>query len=399
MSDHSQAKLQLATPPESEREEEDLIDIDRAIDFRQLSLGSKTTRRGSVSELPETLKDLLSLHSAFLRAFSLHLVHNGNSSAADLDSLMRSVTRLWKKHTVSKEDIQRMLAIYELGSPDDHALGQALKHKESPFKLNILGSDILRHSVEYVAGNNTNQSYDEKRLQKQYEVEVEAAFITQRKNLSSWLHKDIRFFPRLEFSVGLQTQARRYKASAARTEILGLSALAQNQPVPHLPAQADQYNKDDALHSPQVVKERTLSLLDRVRSKALANSASTPDPLAVLRRRAIGRISEVVEILRMKQQQKLGSSFNSSIHSSPGKVRGKVSFSLNQLVNDIKGSLPVPMGEAEIRKCFDILANDVPGLWLSIHTVGILQSIVLNGPGLSGMEVKKILDEDENRMR
>ena len=141
-----------------------------------------------------------------------------------------------------------------------------------------------------------------------------------------------------------------------------------------------------------------MSLLDRVRAKGLAAS-SAPDSLAVLRRRAIGRISEVVEILRMKQHQKLGSSFHSSIHSSPSKVRGRVSFSLNQLVNEIKGSLPVPMGDTEIRKCFEILAKDVPGMWLSIHTVGILQSVVLNGQGLSGMEVKKILDEDEKNRK
>ncbi|KAI1609340.1 hypothetical protein EDD37DRAFT_163616 [Exophiala viscosa] len=384
------AKVQLATPPESEREEEDPIDIDQSIDFRQLSLGSKTARRNSVSDLPETLRDLVSLHSSFLRAFSLQLVHNGNSSTAELNSLMSSVTRLWKKHTVTKEDIQRMLAIYELGSPSDHALGQSLKHKASPFKMNLAGGNALRYSVEYVAP----KAYDEKKFQKQYEVEVEAVFISQRKNPLSWLHNDIRLFPRLEISIGQQTQARKYKASAARAEILGLSSQAQSRPASQFPANADQANKAADVHTPQVVKDRTLSLLDRVRAKGLAASTA-PDSFTVLRRRAIGRISEVVEILRMKQQRKLGSSFHSSIHSSPSKVRGRVSFSLNQLVNEIKGSLPVPMGDTEIRKCFEILANDVPGMWLSIHTVGILQSVVLNGQGLSGMEVKKILDEDE----
>ncbi|KIV82328.1 hypothetical protein PV11_04447 [Exophiala sideris] len=388
------AKIQLATPPESEREEEDLIDIEHTIDFRQLSLDGKGTRRSSVSDLPQTLRDLITLHSSFLRAFSLQLVHNGNYSTAELSSLMSSVTRLWKKHTINKEDIQRMLAIYELGSPSDHALGQSLKHKDSPFKLNLAGGGALRYSVEYVA----SKAYDEKKLQEQYEVEVESAFITQRKNPLSWLHKDIRLFPRLEVSIGLQTQARKYKASTARAEILGLSSQAQSRPGSQFPANADQANKVDGVNTPQVVKDRTLSLLDRVRAKGLASSGA-PDSLAVLRRRAVGRISEVVEILRMKQQQKLGSSFNSSIHSSPGKVRGRVSFSLNQLVNEIKGSLPVPMGDVEIRKCFEILANDVPGLWLSIHTVGILQSVVLNGQGLSGMEVKKILDEDEQNRK
>jgi hypothetical protein len=113
----------------------------------------------------------------------------------------------------------------------------------------------------------------------------------------------------------------------------------------------------------------------------------------------MGRIGEVVDILRLKQQQKLGSSFVSSVHSSPGKVRGKVSFSLKQLISDIKGSLAVPMPDAEVRKCFEILANDMPGMWLSIHTVGILQSIVLNGPGPSGTEARKILEQNEKIRR
>lgn len=293
-----------------------------------------------------------------------------------------------------------MLAIYELGSSEDHMSNQLLKHKEGPFKLNLTGGDSFQHSVEYVGGARGNQGYDEKKLQKSYEIEVEAAFISQRNNPASWLQKDVRFFPRLEFSVGLQTQARRGKAFAARAEILGLSSQAQSRVGSQFSAQASTSSESNEVQTPQIVKDRTLSLLDRVRTKALANSAAAPRSTeTILRRRAMGRIGEVVDILRLKQQQKLGSNFVSSVHSSPGRVRGKVSFSLKQLISDIKGSLAVPMADAEVRKCFEILANDIPGMWLSIHTVGILQSIVLNGPGPSGTEVRKILEENEKTRR
>ncbi|KAJ9625371.1 uncharacterized protein PV06_07603 [Exophiala oligosperma] len=389
-------KLQLATPPESERE--DSIDVDPCIDFCQLSLNPRcAARQHGNDDLPPVLRDFVSMHDAFLRAFSLHRVHNGRSAPADLGSLLTSVTRLWKKRAVTQDDIQRMLAIYELDASSDVISGQLLRHQDSPFRLNLNGSDVLRYSVEYVQ---PNQEYDEKNLQQSYEVEIEAVAISQRQNLSGLLSKDGHALPRLEFSVGLQTQARKAKASAARREILGLSTQAQNRPGSQFSSHASSSSGGNDLQTPQVVKDRTLSLLDRVRAKALANSsAAPPSPEAILRRRAIGRIGEVVDILRLKQQQKLGSRFDSSVHSSPGKVRGKVSFSLKQLVGDIKGSMAIPMADSEVRKCFEVLAQELPGMWLSIHTVGILQSVVLNGPGPSGTEAKRVLEEKEKAGR
>lgn len=290
-----------------------------------------------------------------------------------------------------------MLAVYELDASSAVVSGQLVRHQDSPFRLNLNGSDVLRYSVEYVQ---RNQEYDERKLQQSYEVEIEAVAISHRPTLNGLLPKDGHSLPRLEFSVGLQTQARKAKASAARREILGLSAQAQNRPGSQFSSQPSSSAGGNDVQTPQVVKDRTLSLLDRVRAKALASaSTASPSPETMLRRRAVGRIGEIVDILRLKQQQKLGSSFDSSVHSSPGKVRGKVSFSLKQLVGDIKGSVAIPMADAEVRKCFEVLAQELPGMWLSIHTVGILQSIVLNGPGPSGAEVKRILEEKERAGR
>lgn len=395
-----QPKLQLPTPPSSQFDQEDSADFDPPIELCQLSLSATANTKflSSPEELPSILQDYTSLHRAFLRAFGLHRVHNGNSSPADLSSLLGSVTRLWKKNTVTKEDIQRLLAIYELGScgvPTDHIL----QHKQGPFTLTLTGTGIPRYSVEYVGGSKTSTgapAFNEVNLQKSYEVQVDEVFDCQRNNPESWLHKDVRACPRLEFSIGTQTQARKDKASAARKEILGLSSQAQNRPGSQFSMPTNTYSEVNEIQTPQVVKDRTLSLLDRIRSKALANSTATPQTSeSILRRRAIGRISEVVEMIRMKQQRKVGSGFNSSIHSSPSKVRGKVSFSLNQLVSDIKGSMAVPMDASEVRKCIDLLAHDVPGVWLSVYTVGSVESVVLNGPGLSGVHVKKILLDDE----
>jgi hypothetical protein len=142
----------------------------------------------------------------------------------------------------------------------------------------------------------------------------------------------------------------------------------------------------------QALKARTLSLFDRVRAKHLANSTTTtPTTDEILRHSAIGRIDEIVEILRMKQQQKLSATYMSSAHTSPGKTRGKVSFSMMQLVNDIKTSLSVPIGSEEIKKCIEILANEVAGGWCEVFDMGTVKSVILNGNGMSGVVVKKML--------
>ncbi|EXJ85706.1 hypothetical protein A1O1_06074 [Capronia coronata CBS 617.96] len=394
-------KLQLPTPPPSRKTRNGSADpeLSPSLELRQLSLDSSSSAQSTrSSSLPRALKDLISLHGAFLRAFMLHIAHNGRTAPADLGTLMASMTRLWKKQTVQKEDIQRILAMYELDSVNDIVAGQLLKHKNGPFKLTITlaGGESTRHSVEYVGtrGLDTllDSPFDERSLQNSYEAQVQAAFESCCDQADELLRGEVRQLPRLEFTIGSQTQARKSKATAARKEILRLSSQAQNRSGSQFSA-AKETSQTEETTTPQVVKDRTLSLLDRVRAKALASSTTTPNtPEAIVRRYALGRIQEVVEILRMLQQRKLASNFNSSIHSSPGKVRGKVSFSLNQLVNDIRGSLAVPLGEAEIRMCIKILADDVPGIWLSVYTVGNVQSVVLNGPGMSGIEVKKILD-------
>ncbi|KAL2423285.1 hypothetical protein ABEF95_004137 [Exophiala dermatitidis] len=402
-------KLQLPTPRSLQTEHDDTTEarLSPPLEFRQLSLESKSSSSQPPSShgIPQILLDLVSLHDAFIRAFTLHTVHHGKSAPADLATIMASVTRLWKKRTVRKEDIQRMLAMYELDEASDPGVGQLLKHKNGPFRLTLTlsGGDAVRYNVEYLGSSNCGDdnreldpSFDGKSLQQSYEAQVRAVFTSQcRREQADWLLRDDRDmsqFPRLELTMGVQTQARKLKAATARKEILGLSSQAQNRPGAQFSSAAST-SADNAGLETRVVKDRTLSLLERVRAKALANSTVTPDtPESIVRRYAMGRIQEVVEILRMLQQRKLASNFNSSVHSSPSKVRGKVSFSLHQLVNDIKGSLAAPLGEAEIKMCITILANDVPGMWVSVYTVGKVQSVVLNGTGLSGIEVKKMLD-------
>ena len=88
-------------------------------------------------DLPRPLKEILVLHHAFLKALSIHFAQAGPSAPAELGSLMKTMTSLYKKHTVNKEDIQRMLALYEFF---DQSVWIArprptLPQRASPFQL------------------------------------------------------------------------------------------------------------------------------------------------------------------------------------------------------------------------------------------------------------------------
>jgi hypothetical protein len=394
-----QTRIQLPTPPSSQRQSPVDLELSPSISFRQLSLDSQYATERAQQPLPPALQDLVSLHAAFLKAFALHIVHNGPSAPASLDSLMSSVTRLWKKHNVTTEDIQRILAVYEL-DVSTHFSGRLLNHQEGPFKLTMAGSEYVRYSVEYVGwgGNRTaNSRWNEYNLQQLYEADVEGLWISSRNTPTCWVHGEVAHFPKLAFAVDVETQARKSKAAATRREILGLSSQAQNRSGAQFTAQTSKPSAGSGVPSQQGVKSRTLSLLDRIRAKSAATSATSETPEETLRRYAIGRIGEVVEILRMKQQRKLSSSFVPSVHSSPSKVRCKVSFSVKQLMDDVRGSLRVPLGDAELKMCFKLLEEEIPGRWLSTYTIGNVQSVTLDGSGLSGVEVKRLL-ERRNKM-
>ena len=69
----------------------------------------------------------------------------------------------------------------------------------------------------------------------------------------------------------------------------------------------------------------------------------------------------------------------------------KVSFSMGQALTLIKSSLTVPMADEDLRMSVNILANEVPGSWLKIVEMGNFQSIIIQGQGLRGTEVRALL--------
>ena len=72
---------------------------------------SPQSNSSACQSLPVELQDLANLHSSLLTALSLHYIHNGQFTPADLRVLGPAVERSWRKRRVTTEDVRRVLAI------------------------------------------------------------------------------------------------------------------------------------------------------------------------------------------------------------------------------------------------------------------------------------------------
>jgi hypothetical protein len=354
-----------------------------------------------------------------LKALSIHFAHNGLSSPAELGSLLKTITCLWKKHTVRKEDIQRMLALYEFSSEQDRGAvfhnGCNVSHKEGPFQLTASGAaGSMRVCVEYVGSRDMDvkgslhSRFSENDLQYLFERDLVCLYGASRRKSNThlaFLSGPLTEFPLLSCTIGTQSAVRQEKASAHRTELLSISNASHQRQQKKPVTQANSFHEAREKTDNDValaVKLRTKSLFDRVAARQAVNaSSSVPTAASIVRRHAVGRVSEIVEILRMKQQQKsVGRNhlLSNSNATSPTKLGQRVSFSMKQLHIEIRDSASVPIGDEEIRLCLEMLAEEsTTAKWLKILESGVgdrkSSFVVLEGSGIPGRDVQKILQE------
>lgn len=328
--------------------------------------------------LPESLNTLVSLHEACLKAMTLHFAHNGTSAPANLSNFLESVTRLWKKRQVQKQDIRKMMALIELDASSvlsKMGEGQTVKRSKGYFKLFQSGLGIQHLLIEYIGGT----SLKERKLHQEYSSHIHDIWQQAQNNVQLITNlSNPSKLPEITIEVGAQQAARHEKAKNLRTSIL--SQHPQTTP----PAKSHE-------SQPANASRRKETLLDRILAKQRA-ALSTPQPTTqeLALHRAKGRVSELADILNIIQKQR-----------TRNQAISRISFSFGQLVSNIKDSVRVPISEEEISFGLEVLAREnVAGSWISMTEMGEKavrpggngwegRFVVLNGRGFSGGEIQE----------
>lgn len=356
--------------------------------------------------LPDTLEELTTLHKSFTQALGVHYAHNGTRNAVSLSALMPAMTRLWKRRAVSVTDLERVLAIWEITA---HS-AKEVEHKKGPFRLISSGIGSNQQTKIEYAWTNVFGTFIENELHQKYEEAIERLWQSAQANPDAftYVYEPLITFPRLTCQIGTQTQARQQKITSIRGTILSKSSKTKEQPSQSEPDFSKLQITDPSDPKPtpasheDKLKSRTLSLFDRLRAKQLANSSSSPqDSASLLRRRALHRIPDLIDTLRLKQSQKLNKLFRSDLPGSSREIGArqmKVSFSLEQLVQEIRDSGRVPIAAEEIKECIGILGREVPDTWCSVYFGDGLKCVTLQGEGWRKEEVKEWCEREVRRM-
>jgi hypothetical protein len=316
------------------------------------------------------------------------------------------------------EDIQRMLALYEISVEQNRSAAFrpdfSVAHEEGPFQLTASGGPgSMRVCVEYVGVPDPNAArimrspFSEKDLQHLFELDLLCLYRASRNKSNihlSFLSGPLTGFPLLSCTVGTQSAIRQNKSSARRMEILSISNASQQRQQKKLgtrPVSFPETTDKKEVEAAKPIASRTQSLFDRIAARqAVKTSSGAPTAADILRRRAVGRIDEIVEILRMKQYQKtVGRNhvLPNTNSTSPTKLGQRVSFSMKQLQIEIRDSASVPLGNDEIKLCLKMLAEEESTKkWLKLLDSGVGDAasvfVVLEGRGMPGRDVQKILE-------
>lgn len=311
-----------------------------------------------------------------------------------------------------------MLALYEISVEQDQSAPFRpdcnVAHREGPFQLTASGGPGNRRAcIEYVgardlyAAPGMRSPFSEKDLQHLFELDLLCLYRASRQKSNthlSFLSGPLAGFPLLSCTLGTQSAIRQDKSSARRIEIISISNASQQrqQKKPSTQAVAFPETTDKTeIEAAKAVTSRTKSLFDRIAAKhAVETSSGAPTAANILRRHAVGRISEIVEILRMKQHQKsVGRNhlLSNTNGSSPTKLGQRVSFSMKQLQIEIKDSASVPLGDEEIKLSLKMLAEHASTKkWLKLLDSGVGDGasvfVVLEGCGRPGRDVQKLLE-------
>ncbi|OCK79914.1 hypothetical protein K432DRAFT_426137 [Lepidopterella palustris CBS 459.81] len=360
------------------------------------------------TRLPIELNDLVTLHSSFLTALSLHYAHNGIATPVDLRVLAPSVASVWGRRKVTLDDIRICIGVMDRAAEE--------LRQQQPFRLSDYGQGkiCLEMSEQAQSRGIMARHVDENTLNEAFVDGLENLWRAQigNKNIyqADQVHEVRPIMPsrkrgRPRKVLGLaKAQATttnmttfqltpnpsmllKFIAGLPRGEIEVCSSLAKVAPLREKGRKRLQDLKDDAEQARAQKKSRyttgkenqptqtkitefattrKTNLLDRILAKQAfqASLPNPPTPAELERMAALQRAEEVLSVLSLL---------------AAGKGMGqRVSFSIATLVQALQGSVRSPISKDEAVRCIEVLAEEVSPGYIGLLRMGGMCSVVVN---------------------
>lgn len=362
--------------------------------------------------LPTELINLLSLHSSFLTALSLHYAHNGTASPVDLRMLTASISAVWQKRKVTLEDVRLCLGVLGAGpsgnSPfylsdyssgkicleihDEAKMGGALgsMNEEALQAMFMESLDHLWNAWSASQGGVTGKKINARPIatpkRRGRPRKVDAAqtsiqsFVVDETSITKFLAQ----LPHAEITICSSVAAIQPLKEKGRKRLREFKdSVQQGRSQKKVRATASTTGKENeptltptpATQQPQPTKQpqitefasiRKSNLLDRILAKqALASSGPAPlSPAEQQRKAALQKSEEVLGVLSL-----LAASKGSGTRTS---------FSMAALLQSLQGSIRSPLSREEVLKCVEVLAKEVAPGYVNIVKMGSMESVVIN---------------------
>lgn len=403
----------------------------------------------SADDLPQGIRDLISLHSSFLTALSLHYAHNGTASPVDLRTLTPSVAKVWGKRKVTMDDIRRTLGVMQ-SSLSTERPAPALKSRT--FHLSDYGRGKIcleqqESKKQRVKRSNSviPKHLDEKALNALFECELNTRWIEYRCKITpnSKSPSSVSFFisqlPLAEITecASLAKVAPLFAKGQRRLEDLKAGAIRAQTASGCFNASANLVEADlenarpasiktvstkasfvsHRKHSSTSTNATTSSTAsDDAKSTTTTSSrtplvSSTTTPAA-----APSRATSLLDRILAKQAAAAAApagptpearARNAALHrcedimatlsllattAGSSTTSSRVSFPLPSLVRDIQTSSRSPISAEEVRKVIEVLAWDIVPGYVGLVKMGSLEAVVVDrSQAVGGAELRKRL--------
>ena len=315
---------------------------------------------------PPFFDELLKLHSAFLKALTLHSAHNGVVAPVDLREFLQAIGQVWRKRKVVVKDLQRLVWIWEQS--------QKQNGPKSPFRLANYGLGRVCLEREWTG------QIDEAEWQEQFEQTLDVLWEKTLDSIPNLAADEKKVAENFVDTLGLSpiheclTPLTSFRKGQQRLQDLkGGVIRMKTEKLRADPA------KDNHSPAPKTLLDdtpnRRKSLLDRIKNKELRQSTLPPPPSKdmLLRRAAVERVEDVANVLAsLRPVGYVGSGIKAMLAAQ------RKPFQIPTIVQHVQDSVRNPISPREVEICLEVMARaDVAGNWVNFVTVKAAKMVVL----------------------